>query len=126
MHYARIAIQIKRDARDAGLESVAKHFSDYLQMESSLVASPMGFTILVHVRLIDMDSALSIGEHHILPIPFKDDLYLNIGPSEYTHIVVTADHELYRAMTRAKFNTCRRLGEFFLRHPALSSPRHPS
>jgi hypothetical protein len=41
-------------------------------------------------------------------------LYLNIGPAEYTHLAVTADHLLYRAMTRAEFNTCRCLGEFYL------------
>jgi hypothetical protein len=55
-----------------------------------------------------------IWEHHILPIPLKDDLYLNIVPAEYMHIAVTADHELFRALTRAEFNTCCRLGEFFL------------
>jgi hypothetical protein len=41
-------------------------------------------------------------------------LYLNIGPADYTHIAVTADHKLYRAMSRAEFNTCRRVGEFYL------------
>jgi hypothetical protein len=41
-------------------------------------------------------------------------LYLNIGPAEYTHLAVTADHLLYRAMTRAEFNTCRCLREFYL------------
>jgi hypothetical protein len=65
------------------------------------VAGPEGFSTLVHVPLIDMKSALTIWEHHILPIPLEDSLYLNIGPADYTHIAVTADHKLYRAMTRA-------------------------
>jgi hypothetical protein len=60
MHYARVAIQIQRDVRYAGLEPVAKHFTYYLQMVISFVASPRGFTTLVHVPLIDMDSALGV------------------------------------------------------------------
>jgi 23S rRNA U2552 (ribose-2'-O)-methylase RlmE/FtsJ len=52
MHYARVAIQIKRDPRDAGLKPVAKHFLDYLQMETLFVAGPRGFTTLVHVLLM--------------------------------------------------------------------------
>jgi hypothetical protein len=41
-------------------------------------------------------------------------MYLNIGPADYTHIAVRADHKLNRAMSRAEFNTCRRVGEFYL------------
>jgi hypothetical protein len=94
-------------------------------METSFVAGPNGFTTLVHVPLIDMQSALMIWEHHILPIPLKDDLYLNIGPAENTHNAVTADHKLYRAMTRAKFNTCRGLGKFFLCNRRLVVTKAP-
>jgi hypothetical protein len=87
---------------------------DYLQMKTSFVAGPDGFSTMVHVPLIDMKSALTIWEHHILPIPLDHGLYLNMGPAEYTHLAVTQDHKLYRAMTRAEFNTCRRGGEFYL------------
>jgi hypothetical protein len=69
LNYARVALKIGRDARDAGLEPVARHLSDYLQMETSFVAGKEGFSTLVHVPLIDMKSALTIWEHHILPIP---------------------------------------------------------
>jgi hypothetical protein len=79
MHYARNAMKISREAKDAGLQPVTKHFSDYLQMETSFVAGPDGFSTLVHVPLIDMKSALTIWEHHILPIPLQDNWYLNIG-----------------------------------------------
>jgi hypothetical protein len=107
LNYARMALKIGRDARDAGLEPVARHLLDYLQMETSFVAGAEGFSPLVHVPL-------TIWEYHILPIPLEDGLYLNIGPDDYTHIAVTVDHTLYRAMTRAEFNTCRRVGEFYL------------
>jgi hypothetical protein len=74
-----------------------------------------------------MKSALTIWEHHILPILLEDAFYLNIGPADYTHIAVTADHKLYRSMTRAEFNTCRRVGEFYLcvvvtKAPKLDAP----
>jgi hypothetical protein len=85
LHYARIALKIGREAKDAGLQPVAKHLSDYLQMETSFVAGPEGFSTLVHALLIDMKSVLTIWEHHILPIPLDDGLYLNIGPADYTH-----------------------------------------
>jgi hypothetical protein len=114
LNYSRIALKIGREAKDAGLEPGARHLSDYLQMETSFVARSEGFSTLVHVLLIDMKSALTIWEHHILPIPLEDGLYLSIGPANYTHIAVTADHKLYRAMSRAEFNTCRRVGEFYL------------
>jgi hypothetical protein len=114
LHYARITLKIGWKAKDAGLQPVAKHLSDYLQMETSFVAGPEGFGTLVHVPLIDMKSALTIWEHHVLPIPLDDGLYLNIGPADYTHIAVTADHKLYRAITRAEFNICRGVGEFYL------------
>jgi hypothetical protein len=114
LNYARIALKIGREAKDAGLQLVARHLSDYLQMETSFLAGSEGFSTLVQVPLIDMKSALTIWEHHILPIPLEDGLYLNIGPADYTHIAVTADHKLYRAMLRAEFNTCRRVGEFNL------------
>jgi hypothetical protein len=94
-------------------------------METSFVAGPNGFSTLVHVPLIYMKSALTIWEHHILPIPLQDDLYLNIGPAEYTHLAVTADHLLYRVMTRAEFNTCCRLGEFYLCHRGLVVTKAP-
>jgi hypothetical protein len=114
LNYARVALKINRDARDDGLKPVARHLSDYLQMETSFVAGKEGFSTLVHVPLIDMKSALTIWEHHILPIPLTHDLYLNLGPADYTHLAVTQDLGLYRAMTRAEFNTCRRVGEFYL------------
>jgi hypothetical protein len=113
-NYARMALKIGREAKDAGLEPVARHLSDYLQMETSFVAGSEGFSTLVHVPLIDMKSALTIWEHHILPIPLEDGLYLNKGPADYAYIAVTADHKLYRAMSRAEFNTCRRVGELYL------------
>jgi hypothetical protein len=72
LNYARIALKIGRDARDAGLEPVARHLSDYLQMETSFVAGAEGFRTLVHVPLIDMKSALTIWKHHILTIPLED------------------------------------------------------
>jgi hypothetical protein len=83
-------------------------------METSFVAGAEGFSTLVHVPLIDMKSALTIWENHILPIPLVDGLYLNIGLADYRHIAVTADHTLYRAMSRAEFNTCSSVGEFYL------------
>jgi hypothetical protein len=73
-------LKVNRDARDAGLKPVARHLSDYLQMETSFVAGQKGFSTLVHVPLTDMKSALTIWEHHILPIPLTYDLYLNTGP----------------------------------------------
>jgi hypothetical protein len=105
LNYVRVALKINRDARDAGLEPVARHLSDYLQMETSFVAGKEGFSTLVHVLLIDMKSALTIWEHHILPIPLTHDIYLNLGPADYTHLAVTENLGLYRAMTRAEFNT---------------------
>jgi hypothetical protein len=114
LNYARAALKINRDARAEGLDPLARHLSDYLQMETSFVAGPTGFSRLVHVPLIDMKSALTIWEHHILPIPLDHGLYLNMGPAEYSHLAVTQDHKLNRAMTRAEFNTCRRVGEFYL------------
>jgi hypothetical protein len=137
LNYARVALKINRDAKAAGLEPVAKpvarHLSDYLQMEKSFVAGPAGFSKLVHVPLIDMKSALTIWEHHILPIRLSHGLYLNLGPAEYTHLAVTQDLKLYRAMTRAEFNTCRRVGEFYLcdrglvvtKAPKLEAPPPP-
>jgi hypothetical protein len=53
LNYARIALKIGREAKDAGLEPVARHLSDYLQMETSFVAGSEGFSTLVHVPLID-------------------------------------------------------------------------
>jgi hypothetical protein len=69
LNYARVELKINRDARAVGLDPVARHLSDYLQMETSFVAEPAGFSTLVQVSLIDMKSALMIWEHHILPIP---------------------------------------------------------
>jgi hypothetical protein len=133
LNYARVALKINRDARAAGLEPVARHLLDYLQMETSFVAGQEGFSTLVHVPLIDMKSALTIWEHHILPIPLTHGLYLNLGPADYTHLAVTQDIGLYRAMTRAEFNTCRRVGEFYLcnrglvvmKAPKLDAPPPP-
>jgi hypothetical protein len=114
LNYPRVALKINRDARAVGLDPVARHLSDYLQMETSFVAGPDGFSTMVHVPLIDMKLALTIWEHHILPIPLDHGLNLNMGPAEYTHLAVTQDHKRYRAMTRAEFNTCCRVGEFYL------------
>jgi hypothetical protein len=125
LNYARVALKINRDAKAAGLEPVAKHLLDYLQMETSFVAGQEGFSTLVHVPLIDMKSALTIWEHHILPIPLSHGLYLSLGPADYTHLAVTQDLGLYRAMTRAEFNTCRRVGEFYLCNRGLVVTKAP-
>jgi hypothetical protein len=107
------------------LDPVARHLLDYLQMETSFVAGPTGFSTLVHVPLIDMKSVLTIWEHHILPIPLAHGLNLNLGPAEYTHLAVTQDLKLYRAMTRTEFNTCRRVGEFYLCNRGLVVTKAP-
>jgi hypothetical protein len=133
LNYARVALKINRDAKAAGLEPVVRHLWDYLQMETLFVAGQEGFSTMIHVLLIDMKSALTIWEHHILPIPLSHELYLNLGPAEYTHLAVTQDLELYRAMTRAEYNTCPWVGEFFLcdrglvmtKAPKLEAPPPP-
>jgi hypothetical protein len=125
LNYARVALKINRDARAVGLDPVARHLSDYLQMETSFIAGPAGFSTMVHVPLIDMKLALTIWEHHILPIPLDHGLYLNMGPAQYTHLAVTQDHKLYRAMTRAEFNTCRQVGEFYLCDQGLVVTKAP-
>jgi hypothetical protein len=66
-------------------------------METSFVAGQEGFSTLVHVPLIDMKSALTIWEHHILPIPLSHGLYLNLGPADYTHIFAAADDGFSRS-----------------------------
>jgi hypothetical protein len=53
-NYARVALKINRDARAVGLDLVARHLSDYLQMKTPFVAGPTRFSTLVHVPLIDM------------------------------------------------------------------------
>jgi hypothetical protein len=98
LNYARVALKINRDAKAAGLEPVVRHLSDYLQMETSFVAGPEGFSTLVHVPLIDMKSVLTIWEHHILPILLSHGLYLNLGPADYTHLAVTQDLKLRVAL----------------------------
>jgi hypothetical protein len=60
LSYARIALKIGREAKDAGLQPVTRHLSYYLQMEMSFMAGSEGFSTLVHVPLIDMKSALTI------------------------------------------------------------------
>jgi hypothetical protein len=110
LNYARVALKINRDARAVGLDPLARHLSDYLQMETSFVAGPAGFSTMVHIPLIDMKSALTIWEHHYLPIPLDHGLYLNMGPAEYTHLAVTQDHKLNRAMTRRSLTRAVRWG----------------
>jgi hypothetical protein len=92
LDYARVALKIDRDASAVGLDLVARHLSDYLQMKTSFVAGPAGFSTMVHVPLIDMKLALTIWEHHILPILLDHGLYLNMGPAEYTHLEVLDIH----------------------------------
>jgi hypothetical protein len=79
LNYARVALKINRDTKAAGLEPVVRHLSGYLQMETSFVAGQEEFSTLVHVPLIDMKSALTIWEHHILPIPLTHGLLLELG-----------------------------------------------
>ena len=124
-HYARVAMQVERDARDAGLAPVSKYFTDYLQMQTSFISDSRGFTTYTHIPLIDMNTALEIWQHHVLPIPLGDDLYLNIGPSSFTHLAVTADHSAFRAMTLAEFNGCRKVGSFYLCDRGLSVTKAP-
>jgi hypothetical protein len=58
---------------------------------------------------------------------------LNLEPADYTHLAVTQDLKLYRAMPRAEFNTCRRVGELYLcdrglvvtKAPKLEAPPLP-
>jgi hypothetical protein len=116
LNYARVSLKIYRESKAAGLEPVARHLSDYLQIETSFVAGQEGLSTLVHVPLIDIKSVLTIWEHHILPIPLSHGLYLNLGPADYTHLAVTQDLGLYRTMTRAEFNT--------YKHPAFHSVRY--
>jgi hypothetical protein len=59
LNYARIALKMGRDARDAGLEPVARHLSDYLQMETSFVAGAEGFSTLCLFALFARQFELS-------------------------------------------------------------------
>jgi hypothetical protein len=114
LHFARTAMKVERDARQSGLIPVSKHFSDYLQYPASFIQSKTGFTVMVHVPLIDPDSVMTLYMHHTLPILLWDHLYLHLGPSDYTHLAVSSDGKFFRTMTLAQFNTCRTIGEFHL------------
>jgi hypothetical protein len=114
LHFARTAMKVERNARQAGLIPVSKHFSDYLQYPASFIQSKTGFTVMVHVPLIDPDSARTLYMHHTLRIPLRDHLYLHLGPSDYTHLAVSAEGKFFRTMTLAQFNRCRTIGEFHL------------
>jgi hypothetical protein len=114
LHFACTAMKGERDARQAGLIPVSKHFSDYLQYPASFIKSKTGFTVMVHVPLIDPDSAMTLYMHQTLPIPLRDHLYLHLGPSDYTHLAVSADGKFFRTMPLAQFNTCCTIREFYL------------
>lgn len=114
LHFARTAMKVERDARQAGLQPVTKYFSDYLQFAASFIKTNKGFAVMVHVPLIDPDSVLTIYAHHALPIPLNDDLYLHLGPMAFSHIAVSQDGKLFRSMTLAEYNSCRTIGEFHL------------
>jgi hypothetical protein len=119
LHFARTAMKVERDARQSGLIPVSKHFSDYLQYLASFIQSKTGFTVMVHVPLIDPDSAMMLYMHQTLPIPLRDHLYLHLGPSDYAHLAV------FRTMTLAQFNTCRTIGEFHLCNRGLVVRKSP-
>jgi hypothetical protein len=110
LHFARTAMSVE----PAGLIPVSKHFSDYLQYPACFIQSKTGFTVMVHVPLINPDSAMTLYMHHTFPIPLQDHLYLHLGPSDYTHHALSADGKFFRTMTLAQFNTCRTIGEFHL------------
>jgi hypothetical protein len=114
LHFTRTAMKVERDARQSGLIPVSKHFSDYLQYPASFIQSKTAFTVMVHLPLIDPDSAMTLYMHHTLPIPLRDHLYLHLGPLDYTHLAISADGKFFRTMTLAQFNTCRTIREFHL------------
>jgi hypothetical protein len=80
---------------------------------------------MVHLPLIDPDSAMTLYMHHTLPIPLRDHLYLHLGPSDYTHLAVSANGKFFRTMTLAQFNTCRTIGEFHLCDGGLMVRKSP-
>jgi hypothetical protein len=63
--------------------------------------------------------------HQTLPIPLRDHLYLHLGPSDYTHLSISADGKFFRTMTLAQFNTCRTIGEFHLCNRRLVVRKSP-
>jgi hypothetical protein len=126
LHFARTNMKVERDARQAGLIPVSKHFSDYLQYPASFIQSATGFTVMVHFPLIDPDSAMTLYMHHTLPIPLWDHLYLHLGPSDYTHLAVSADGKFFRTMTLVQFNTCHTMGEFHLCNRGLVVRKSPA
>ncbi len=78
---------------------------NYLQMETSFVAGPTGFSTLVHVPLIDMKSALTIWEHHILPLPLETVF----GASSEQHLpkascATLREKSRFEEDTRTKYN----------------------
>lgn len=107
-------VEMARKARSRGQELLSTHFTDWLQYEASFVATEVGFDILLHVPLAARQTMMTIHRFHPLPIALDDHLHLQFRPGTYTHLSISADRTIFRAMTQAEFNTCRRVGPHLL------------
>jgi hypothetical protein len=86
--------------------------SDWLQHETSFIATEGGYDLYVHIPLMGKDSGMDIHRHVRLPIPLDGDYHLNIEAAD-EYIAVTSDGALFRAISAADLADCRKYGDFF-------------
>ena len=104
---------VKISAAKWNMAPVAKFITDWLSFPVSWIATPKGFQLYIQVPLIDLSTQLAIFKFHPLPIPLGHGVHLTVAPTGYTYVAVDPAHRLYRALSAADLQLCRRTGTYY-------------
>lgn len=105
--------EVRISAAQWNMAPVSKFITDWLSFPVSWIATPTGFELYIQVPLIDLSAQLAIYQFHPLPIPLTRDLHLTVSPVGFTYVAVDPEHKLYRALSAADLQLCRRTGTYF-------------
>jgi hypothetical protein len=95
------------------LVPIASFYSDILQMETSFIASPEGYTLYIHVPLMGPASGMFIYQHAKLPMPLGDGFHALIE-SRQEYLAINSLGSYFKAMTAADIANCRRMGDYYV------------
>jgi hypothetical protein len=107
------ASRIHSYAAQNDLVPMHQFYSDWLQHECSFVKTAHGFELYIHIPLMGKGSAMTIYEHVSLPVPIDGDLTISVSSAK-PYIAVSSDGLLFKALTLAELNQCRKYGDMYV------------
>ena len=117
---AKLALRsIKKKAKQKGLVSFIQDPHHFMQLDTSIVRTDVGFNVLVEVPLYHDGQIFNVYRYHSFPMSLTDKMVVRVDPDES---ILALSDEHYLTLTQDYLSTCTRFANYHVCPDIMTIP----